>query len=95
MPWHNFEFALAGVGAAFVTGAVVAFKQRATTPFKLAYFFAWPTAGSAIILLLSPEREDVEKKMREKGTIDDNVMKEMQQMRKSQMEVLMAAAKNE
>lgn len=38
-------------------------KNRAP-PAQLAYFVAWPTLGSAIILLAQPDKQSVEDKLR-------------------------------
>mmetsp|Transcript_12820 Transcript_12820/g.21764 ORF Transcript_12820/g.21764 Transcript_12820/m.21764 type:complete len:92 (-) Transcript_12820:295-570(-) len=88
MPWSTRDGTIFAVGAMFTASAVVAFKRKATTPFKIAYFFAWPTLGSGTILLMQPDRDALEKKLRSKGMIDDASMDEARRLRAAQMEAL-------
>eukprot|EP00959_Pyramimonas_sp_CCMP1952_P262871 5496828-Pyramimonas_sp.AAC.2 len=55
---------------------------------QVAYFFAWPTLGSGTILLLQPDKEALEQKLRAKGLVDDASMEEARRLRSAQMEIL-------
>lgn len=41
--------------------ATFAYKRKQTTAFKLAYFMAWPTLGSAALWVLMPDQQQMEK----------------------------------
>ncbi|KAK3259280.1 hypothetical protein CYMTET_31714 [Cymbomonas tetramitiformis] len=88
MPWSNQDGALLGTGLLFIGGAVLAFKKKATVPFKAAYFFSWVTAGPAIIMLVQPDKEELEKKLRAKGVLDDASLDEARRSRQAQMDAL-------
>eukprot|EP00240_Pyramimonas_obovata_P009050 CAMPEP_0118923566 /NCGR_PEP_ID=MMETSP1169-20130426/2047_1 /TAXON_ID=36882 /ORGANISM="Pyramimonas obovata, Strain CCMP722" /LENGTH=94 /DNA_ID=CAMNT_0006864579 /DNA_START=320 /DNA_END=604 /DNA_ORIENTATION=+ len=94
MPWEVQNGTLFAVGAMFTASAVVAFKRKATTPFKVAYFFAWPTLGSGTILLLQPDKDALEQKLRAKGLVDDASMGEARRLRAAQMEALRGSSKS-
>mmetsp|Transcript_24714 Transcript_24714/g.46821 ORF Transcript_24714/g.46821 Transcript_24714/m.46821 type:complete len:99 (+) Transcript_24714:231-527(+) len=88
MPWSIRDAGLFTLGTMFVVGGVVAFKKKATTPFKIAYFGAWTTLGPATILLLSPDEQKMEQKLRQNGLLDDAQLEASRQMRAQQFEAL-------
>ena len=49
---------VAAAGLLSLLGGVLAFRAKATVPFKLAYAATWPLLGSAAILLLQPSTSD-------------------------------------
>jgi hypothetical protein len=63
MPVTAANTLLGGVGVLTALGSVVAYRRKATVPFKLAYALTWPILGSATILLLQPSAPEVERKL--------------------------------
>jgi hypothetical protein len=61
MPVTREHTLLASAGCLAALGGVVAFRAKATLPFKLAYAAAWPLLGSAAVLLLQPAPEALER----------------------------------
>lgn len=53
----QFGVGLAAFGVLATGGAIAAFRRKLTGPFKTAYFLAWPTLGSAILILGDPGYE--------------------------------------
>ena len=60
MPLTVAEGALLGAGMMLAGGATFAYKRKQTTAFKLAYFFAWPTLGSAVLWVMMPSQQRME-----------------------------------
>jgi hypothetical protein len=58
MPVTTENSLIAAAGVLTLLGGVVAFRAKATLPFKLAYAATWPLLGSAAILLLQPSTSD-------------------------------------
>ena len=68
------ELGLLAVGAACLAGAVQAWRAKATAPFRLAYFLAWPTFGSAVVLLALPETREMEARLKGRIAADPEVL---------------------
>ena len=54
MPLTIREAALLGFGSLSIAGAVLAWRAKATAPFKALHALAWCTAGPGIILAVTP-----------------------------------------
>ena len=63
MPVTREHTLIASAGCLAALGGVVAFRAKATLPFKLAYAAAWPLLGSAAVLLLQPAPEALERSL--------------------------------
>ncbi len=61
MPVTAAHAALGGAGLLTSLVGVVAYRRKATLPFKVAYALAWPLLGSAAILLLQPAAPEAER----------------------------------
>lgn len=61
---------LLGTGGAFVIGMLVAYRRKATVPFKVCYGMAWPTLGGGIMLAVQPEPKEFSKKLEAAGLLD-------------------------
>ena len=60
----SFKFCLLVAGSAAAAATQLAYRRKATNPFKAAYATTWLTLGPAVILYASPDREDLEKKLK-------------------------------
>lgn len=70
---------LLGSGSAFLIGMLVAYRKRATVPFKVCYGMAWPTLGGGIMLAVQPEPKEFSKKLEAAGLLDpEDVQKRKQ-----------------
>ncbi len=47
---------LVGAGLTLAGAATIFYRRKQLNAFKLAYFLAWPTLGSAVIVACMPER---------------------------------------
>uniref|UniRef100_A0A061SGD4 Uncharacterized protein n=1 Tax=Tetraselmis sp. GSL018 TaxID=582737 RepID=A0A061SGD4_9CHLO len=92
MPVTATGLGLGAVGLLATTGAVAAFKRKWTTPFKAAYFLAWPTLGSAILLLGDPGYEGQKQTLQRAGLLDSEAEREIQDSKTLQMQKLREAA---
>ena len=54
------DAAMLGAGMLCVSAAALAYRAKATTPFKIAYFMSWPLLGGAAIKVFGPKREEME-----------------------------------
>lgn len=68
MPLTIREAALLGFGTLSIAGAVLAWRAKATTPFKALYAAAWVTAGPGIILAVTPSDERLLRRLDAAGT---------------------------
>jgi hypothetical protein len=64
MPLNPKDAALLGAGMLAAGAATFFYRRKQTTPFKVAYFVAWPTLGSAIILTGMPSDDRVKAELR-------------------------------
>mmetsp|Transcript_28418 Transcript_28418/g.80196 ORF Transcript_28418/g.80196 Transcript_28418/m.80196 type:complete len:100 (-) Transcript_28418:294-593(-) len=94
MPVTNLGVGLAAFGLLATGGAVAAFRRKLTGPFKTAYFLAWPTLGSAILILGDPGYEAQKQKLQETGILDKDgqMLTEITETKALQMEKLREAA---
>lgn len=60
----SLRFGLLVVGAAAALSTRAAWKAKATNLFKASYATTWLTLGTATILYVQPDREDLERKLR-------------------------------
>eukprot|EP00884_Botryococcus_braunii_P004838 jgi/Botrbrau1/14355/Bobra.0014s0010.1 len=67
MPFNVKEAAILGAGMWFAGLSTFFYKRKQTLPFKIAYFLAWPTLGSAVILVCMPSEERMIQKLEESG----------------------------
>ena len=63
MPLTVRDATLLGFGCLFTGAATFFYRRKQTAPFKLAYFFAWPTLGSSIILIGMPSDEKLKREL--------------------------------
>jgi hypothetical protein len=61
----SLRFGLLLAGAAAALGTHAAWRAKATNAFKAAYATTWLTLGTATIMYVQPNREAMEKKLRE------------------------------
>ena len=59
MPVTKLSVGLTTAGALCVAACRLAWHKKATTPFRFAYFFSWPTLGTGLILLAQPENNNM------------------------------------
>ena len=59
MPVTKLSVGLTTAGALCVAASRLAWHKKATTPFRFAYFFSWPTLGTGLILLAQPENNNM------------------------------------
>jgi hypothetical protein len=90
MPFTLQEAAMLGAGMMFAGGATFFYKRKQTLPFKLAYFMAWPTLGTAVLMAATPSREKMEERLRQRGIKQENPEISRQKTRE-QMEALRGA----
>uniref|UniRef100_A0A7S1X6H5 Uncharacterized protein n=1 Tax=Tetraselmis chuii TaxID=63592 RepID=A0A7S1X6H5_9CHLO len=85
---------LGAVGLLATGGAVAAFKKKLTGPFKTAYFLAWPTLGSAILILGDPGYDKQLKTLEGTGALDceGERLAEIKGRKEAQMQKLREAA---
>lgn len=68
MPLTIREAALLGFGALSIGGATLAWRAKATVPFKALYAAAWVTAGPGIILAATPSDDRLRARLEAAGT---------------------------
>ena len=95
MPLTIREAALLGFGSLSIAGAVLAWRAKATTPFKLAYAAAWCTAGPGIILAVTPSDERLLKRLESAGRDRADVQAAGAEGRAAVAEILRAAGRKE
>jgi len=81
-----------GAGMLCVSGAALFYRQKRTTPFKLAYFLSWPVLGTAILKVFGPDRSEMERELRTRG-LDAQQLEANRQMTQLQMARLRDVAK--
>lgn len=61
------DAALLTAGMLLVGASTVFYRRKMTRPFKMAYFFAWPVLGSAVVLNASPDPSKVRDEVEAEG----------------------------
>ncbi|KAL6769233.1 hypothetical protein ACKKBG_A18015 [Auxenochlorella protothecoides x Auxenochlorella symbiontica] len=86
---------LVGAGLTLAGAATIFYRRKQLNAFKLAYFLAWPTLGSAVIVACMPERAAFEEELRKEHHLDSDSKRESQALARLQMEKLRAIAAGE
>mmetsp|Transcript_8962 Transcript_8962/g.16681 ORF Transcript_8962/g.16681 Transcript_8962/m.16681 type:complete len:86 (-) Transcript_8962:138-395(-) len=77
MPVTKLSVGLTTAGALCVAACRLAWHKKATTPFRFAYFFSWPTLGTGLILLAQPENNNMVERLYKAGHIDKQKYEEL------------------
>lgn len=94
MPLTVRDGALVGFGMLFAGGATVFYRRKQTLPFKLAYFAAWPTLGTAVLFAAMPRNDRLVADMKRHGLVSDEELEKAHQQSIVQMRHIQDAAKH-
>lgn len=92
MPLTVGDGALLGAGMLFAGGATFFYRRKQTLPFKLAYFAAWPTLGTAVMYACIPRNDRLVEDMKRHGLVDDKSLQEAHRQSVLQMQHIQGAA---
>jgi len=92
MPLTVGDGALLGAGMLFAGGATFFYKRKQTLPFKLAYFAAWPTLGTAVMFAAIPRNDRLVADMKKHGLVNDTQLQEAHRQSVLQMQHIQDAA---
>lgn len=94
MPLTVRDGALVGTGMLFASGATMFYRRKQTLPFKLAYFAAWPTLGTAILFACMPRNDRLVADMKRHGLVSDEQLQEAHKQSVIQMQHIKDAARH-
>ncbi|DBB12578.1 hypothetical protein WJX82_006502 [Trebouxia sp. C0006] len=94
MPLTVQDGALVGAGMLFAGGATIFYRRKQTLPFKLAYFAAWPTLGTAVMLACIPRNDRLVADMKRRGLVSEEQIQEAHKQSVIQMQHIQDAAKH-
>jgi hypothetical protein len=88
----SLKFGLLVVGAAAALSTHFAWRAKATNAFKASYATTWLTLGTATILYVQPDREELERKLRASASARESLAPVSAEAREAQIRALKGAA---
>ena len=88
----SLKFGLLVVGAAAALSTHFAWRAKATNAFKASYATTWLTLGTATILYVQPDREELERKLRASASARESLTPVSAEAREAQIRALRGTA---